>query len=89
MQSLSSLFSEVVRFRFFLFHNAAYVMCPSFLVALNSVAFYLQGKKADTLIKYFGEDPVRCPFEQGKEISFIWTAQFNFGTNYSMKDVAC
>jgi len=22
------------------------------------------GKKADQLIKYFGEDPVRCPFEQ-------------------------
>jgi septum formation inhibitor MinC len=22
------------------------------------------GKKADALIKYFGEDPVRCPFEQ-------------------------
>ena len=35
------------------------------------VSFFLQGKKADQLIKYFGEDPVRCPFEQGKEISFI------------------
>jgi hypothetical protein len=34
------------------------------------VSFFLQGKKADQLIKYFGEDPVRCPFEQGKGDQF-------------------
>lgn len=25
----------------------------------------LQGKNADSLAMYFGEDPARCPFEQG------------------------
>lgn len=29
-----------------------------------SLLFSEVGKKADQLIKYFGEDPVRCPFEQ-------------------------
>lgn len=26
---------------------------------------YLQGRNADSLCHYFGEDPARCPFEQG------------------------
>lgn len=25
----------------------------------------LQGRNADSLSQYFGEDPARCPFEQG------------------------
>lgn len=25
----------------------------------------MQGRNADALILYFGEDPARCPFEQG------------------------
>lgn len=25
----------------------------------------MQGRNADALALYFGEDPVRCPFEQG------------------------
>jgi hypothetical protein len=25
----------------------------------------LQGRNADSLAQYFGEDPARCPFEQG------------------------
>lgn len=25
----------------------------------------LQGRNADALALYFGEDPARCPFEQG------------------------
>lgn len=25
----------------------------------------LQGRNVDALILYFGEDPARCPFEQG------------------------
>jgi len=25
-----------------------------------------QGRNADALALYFGEDPARCPFEQGK-----------------------
>lgn len=27
---------------------------------------YLQGRNADALALYFGEDPARCPFEQGE-----------------------
>lgn len=45
--------------------------CICYLVFDFFVLFFWQGKKADQLIKYFGEDPVRCPFEQGKEISFV------------------
>lgn len=26
---------------------------------------FLQGRNADSLAQYFGEDPARCPFEQG------------------------
>jgi hypothetical protein len=29
------------------------------------MAFVLQGRNADSLAQYFGEDPARCPFEQG------------------------
>jgi hypothetical protein len=29
---------------------------------------YGQGKNADALAQYFGEDPARCPCEQGKLI---------------------
>lgn len=27
--------------------------------------YFLQGRNADSLCQYFGEDPARCPFEQG------------------------
>lgn len=48
-----------------------------------------QGRNADALALYFGEDPARCPFEQGKlsintyvvGITFIPcfnTANFNY-----------
>ena len=62
MQSLSSLFSEVVCFvvRFYEDYLPYILLVFDFLVSL-----FWQGKKADQLIKYFGEDPVRCPFEQG------------------------
>lgn len=26
----------------------------------------VQGRSADSLAQYFGEDPARCPFEQGR-----------------------
>lgn len=29
------------------------------------LSLYLQGRNVDALILYFGEDPARCPFEQG------------------------
>lgn len=34
---------------------------------------YIQGKNADALALYFGEDPARCPFEQGNfgDVCFI------------------
>jgi hypothetical protein len=58
----------------FFFHTI--IMPLLYLTALN---FILQGKKADALIKYLGEDPVRCPFEQGKQICLVCTCQFNLG----------
>ena len=27
----------------------------------------MQGRNADSLAQYFGEDPARCPFEQGMQ----------------------
>ena len=36
------------------------------LIALNISEFgFVQGRNADALALYFGEDPARCPFEQG------------------------
>ena len=33
---------------------------------INSLNFgHFQGRNADALALYFGEDPARCPFEQG------------------------
>lgn len=42
---------------------------PIFLNGNNGVHFW-QGRNADALALYFGEDPARCPFEQGKKIRF-------------------
>ena len=39
-----------------------------------NILSYLQGKSADSLAHYFGEDPVRCPFEQG---IFFWAERHN------------
>ena len=45
--------------------------CYLFLVFGN---FLFQGRNADSLSQYFGEDPARCPFEQGLTSSlFIYT----------------
>lgn len=33
-----------------------------------SLLVFLQGRNVDTLILYFGEDPARCPFEQGEDL---------------------
>lgn len=30
-----------------------------------------QGRNADALALYFGEDPARCPFEQGNFVVYI------------------
>ena len=30
-----------------------------------------QGRNADTLSRYFGEDPNRCPFEQGEGMGVV------------------
>lgn len=32
---------------------------------------FIQGRNADALALYFGEDPARCPFEQGIPVSFF------------------
>jgi hypothetical protein len=41
----------------------AYLDCNSkFILNLPQ---RLQGRNADALALYFGEDPARCPFEQG------------------------
>lgn len=36
-----------------------------FMISALSFAFGGQGRNADALALYFGEDPARCPFEQG------------------------
>ena len=43
-----------------------------------NILSYLQGKSADSLAHYFGEDPVRCPFEQG---IFFWAERHNYPAN--------
>lgn len=37
----------------------------SLLIMCSSLLFLGQGRNADALALYFGEDPARCPFEQG------------------------
>lgn len=37
------------------------------ILVISSLNFIAgQGRNADALALYFGEDPARCPFEQGK-----------------------
>lgn len=72
VRTLASLYSAVVR------------ICPfcgyfwtSLSIDMNCVLVMAQGKNVDALILYFGEDPARCPFEQGslpkKIISYaVW-----------------
>lgn len=33
---------------------------------------WFQGRNADALALYFGEDPARCPFEQGIHLLYLW-----------------
>jgi hypothetical protein len=35
------------------------------LFVIDIHSYILQGRNADSLAQYFGEDPARCPFEQG------------------------
>lgn len=67
VKSLTTLYIEVVSFLAFImsyfksswkFSHAKFAYC---LYLVN-----LQGRNADSLSLYFGEDPARCPFEQGK-----------------------
>jgi hypothetical protein len=37
----------------------------SFVFVIDIHSFIVQGRNADSLAQYFGEDPARCPFEQG------------------------
>ncbi|RVW93715.1 Formin-like protein 3 [Vitis vinifera] len=39
------------------------------------------GRNADSLSQYFGEDPARCPFEQGMVLFFL-IVQFTFYTSH-------
>jgi hypothetical protein len=60
VRPLISLYAEVV--------SPCCNLSPSlffffFTIDLHSVI--LQGRNADSLAQYFGEDPARCPFEQG------------------------
>lgn len=58
VRSLTSLYSSVV------------CLLTVLLMFSQSVKIHvfepLQGRNADALALYFGEDPARCPFEQGK-----------------------
>ena len=47
----------------------------------SNFIFFLQGRSADGLALYFGEDPVRCPFEQG-ETFFCWEELNLFSFTY-------
>lgn len=64
VRSLTSLYSGVVCFEI-----AAY-LCSHFnkkqvFFGLDEFLVVMQGRNADALALYFGEDPARCPFEQG------------------------
>lgn len=59
VRSLISLYAEVVSHC-----HKMYLPCFPVLV-IDSDILVLQGRNADSLAQYFGEDPARCPFEQG------------------------
>lgn len=63
VRSLASLYSGVVSLCFEeqLEHLSFYNGKKVFFIIWN----VLQGRNVDALILYFGEDPSRCPFEQG------------------------
>lgn len=70
VRSLTSLYSGVVRHSILLsyFRHLLFVMCfqdeDSYCLNISEFGF-VQGRNADALALYFGEDPARCPFEQG------------------------
>lgn len=50
------------------YHVADYIVASyyfSLVMMLFIIEIVWQGKNADALALYFGEDPKRCPFEQG------------------------
>ena len=69
MRSLTSLYSGVVSTLFYrvTFSHLLFVMCfqDEDTYCLISEFGFVQGRNADVLALYFGEDPARCPFEQG------------------------
>lgn len=46
-------------------------VCQLLIFWFWSWFFLFQGRSADSLSQYFGEDPARCPFEQGLIVSTI------------------
>ncbi|GAB2236233.1 hypothetical protein Droror1_Dr00027972 [Drosera rotundifolia] len=62
------------------FHKNLKVFLCSAETDVKSLALFYSavGKNADTLIIYFGEDPVKCPFEQGDMSSVRSTSSFSF-----------
>lgn len=65
VKTLASLYSEVVSYNnssvtYTHLGQANSISCSNPNINCNS-----QGRNADSLSHYFGEDPARCPFEQG------------------------
>uniref|UniRef100_A0A453CKB0 FH2 domain-containing protein n=1 Tax=Aegilops tauschii subsp. strangulata TaxID=200361 RepID=A0A453CKB0_AEGTS len=70
VRSLISLYSEVVSPCLKSYSCNALCLCKTLMT------FVLQGRNADSLAQYFGEDPARCPFEQVTSILVIFVNMF-------------
>ncbi|PIA59824.1 hypothetical protein AQUCO_00400599v1 [Aquilegia coerulea] len=64
VRSLASLYSGVVRFEIPYNCTMAWSFVGIYMEVVFSKLNLLQGRNADALALYFGEDPARCPFEQ-------------------------
>jgi hypothetical protein len=64
VDSVTRLYSDVVIFLTIFFSRLS-----TAIKGYKIILFvYRQGRNADALAQYFGEDPARCPFEQGRFI---------------------
>lgn len=67
VRSLGSLYSSAVRIKLILIGIGLMWCLQDGTEALLDISEFrsFQGRNADALALYFGEDPARCPFEQG------------------------
>lgn len=88
VESLKLFYASVVSSLLFKFLYEVHNACISNFCCVQENNTVLQGRNADALALYFGEDPQKCPFEQGK---IYWKAfilfYFSLYFKYLVKQV--